>query len=77
MHLHLLEHEMMHFLCSLLISITELHLFNCVIVVLLYVLNMVVSYVAASLSSVVLGNNVLNILNGIMLPLQPMSTVPC
>ena len=36
---------------------------------------MVVSFVAASLCSVVLGNNFLNILNGIILPSQPMSTL--
>ena len=35
----------------------------------------VVSFVATSVSSVVLGNNVLNILNGIILPLQPVSTL--
>ena len=36
---------------------------------------MVVSFVASSQSSVVLGNNFLNTLNGIMLPSQPVSTL--
>ena len=60
---------------TLIFSITTLHLPNCVIVVLLYVLSVVVSFVVTNVSSVVLGNHFLNILNGIILPSQPRSTL--
>ena len=76
MHLHLLQlQKNMHFLCLVLFSITTPHLPLCIIVVLSYAISVVVSFVAASLSAVVIGNNFLNTLNGIMLQSQSMSTL--
>ena len=67
--------EMQNFIL-LLFSILTVHLPNCVIVILLYVLNLIFSFfVAASSSFVDLGNDFLNIWKGIMFPSE--STLYC
>ena len=64
-----------HFLHLLLISISILHLPNCIIVLWFYVLSLVTSFVATSWSAVALGNNFLNILYGTKFPWLLVSTL--
>ena len=65
----------MHFLYLLIFSIAIPYLPNCVIVVLLYVQSVVVSFVAASVSFVLLENNFLEYIEWYYIAIAAMSTL--
>ena len=67
--------EKLHIFILLLFSVFTVHLPNCVIIVLLYILNLMSFFIATSFSLVDLGYYLLKMWKGIMLPSLPESVL--